>query len=91
MTPSPSQRLASKHFRRTGRGNRVPDPLKERPFVVDLVIVVCNGCGAERKIPIDPPFRSAQEFITWQKSSLISRCGCGSPTADLKLRLADQN
>jgi hypothetical protein len=65
----------------------------ERPFVVDLVTVICNGCQAERKFPIDPPFRSAKEFIEWQKSEPppVAPCSCGFPTCDMKLRLFDQN
>jgi hypothetical protein len=68
-----------------------PKALAERPFIVDLIIVLCNGCGSERKIPIDPPFRSAKEFIDWEKRKPIPRCSCGFPTADLKLRIADSN
>lgn len=66
-------------------------PIEERQFIVDLVICVCNGCQAERKFPIDPPFRSAEAFIAWEKSKPIPRCDCGSPTADLKLRIAEPN
>lgn len=61
----------------------------KRDFVVDHIIVICNGCGSERKILIDPPFRSAQEFIAWERKKLIRPCDCGSPTCDLKLHLAD--
>jgi hypothetical protein len=64
---------------------------KDLPFVVDLIVVICNGCGSERKIPIDPPFRSAKEFIAWHKTDPVSRCECGAPTADFKLWMADQN
>lgn len=64
-------------------------PIEDRPFIVDLVIAVCNGCQGERNFPIDPPFRSAEDFITWEKKKLIPRCDCGYPTADLKLRIVD--
>lgn len=69
----------------------MPEPLETRPFVVDHVIVICNGCGSERKILIDPPFRSAREFIAWEQKKPVPRCACGSPTADFKLHIADQN
>lgn len=39
-----------------------------RPFVVEKIIAVCNGCQGERVFLIDPPLRSADEFIAWQKS-----------------------
>jgi hypothetical protein len=65
--------------------------LADKPFVVDLVIAVCNGCHGERNYPIDPPFRTADAFIAWQKSGVVTPCSCGYPTADLKLRIADQN
>lgn len=67
------------------------DALAGKSFVVGLVIAVCNGCGSERNFPIAPPFRSAQEFIDWEKRKPIPPCVCGSPTADLKLRLDDPN
>ena len=66
-------------------------PPDQRPFVVDAVIRVCNGCGSEVTIPIDPPWRSAQEFIAWHKAGHIPRCDCGATTCDLKLHIADQN
>ena len=65
--------------------------LGERPFVVDHVIVVCKGCGSERRFNHDPPLRSAQEFVAWHRSGAVERCGCGAPTADMKLHIADQN
>lgn len=64
---------------------------EDKPFVVDHVIVHCNGCGQERKFPIDPPFRSADAFIAWQKSGVVTPCSCGYPTADMKLHLVDEN
>lgn len=64
---------------------------KTLQFVVDHVIVICNGCHSERKFLIDPPFRSAQEFIEWHKKGTIERCSCGHPTSDFKLHLVDQN
>ena len=64
--------------------------IADRPFVVDEVIAVCNGCRGERRFPIDPPFRTAEAFITWQKGGTITPCSCGYPTADLKLHLVDQ-
>ncbi len=67
------------------------DVMKDQPFLVDLVVVVCNGCRAERNFPIFPPFRSADEFIAWEKTKPVTPCPCGYPTADLKLRLAATN
>ena len=69
----------------------MPKPLEERPFVVDHIIVVCKTCGSERKLVIDPPFRSAKEFITWEKQKTIPRCSCGAHTCDLQLHIADEN
>lgn len=62
-----------------------------KPFVVDHIIVTCNGCRHGRKIFIDPPFRSAQEFIDWEKTKPVPACGCGHPTAEFKLHIVDQN
>lgn len=66
-------------------------PIGERPFVINLIVIVCNGCQSERKILIDPPFRGAEEFIAWEKKKLVPRCDCGFPTADYKLYIADEN
>lgn len=66
------------------------DDLGQRPFVVDKVIAVCNGCRSERTYPIDPPFRSAEGFIRWETRKPVTPCSCGYPTADLKLHLVDQ-
>ena len=65
--------------------------LKTTPFIVSLVIVQCNGCGEERNFPISPPFRSAEDFIRWEKGKPIPPCTCGFKTADLKLRLDNPN
>jgi hypothetical protein len=71
----------------------VTKSIEEKLFIVDMVIVHCaQGCGSERSIPINPPFRSAEEFIKWQKMpGSIPPCSCGCPVADLKLRMADEN
>lgn len=38
--------------------------MSDKLFIVDMIIVHCaQGCGSERSIPIDPPFRSAEVFI----------------------------
>lgn len=61
-------------------------------FVVRQVVAICNGCRAEKKIAVDPPLRSAGEFIEWQRASVPAlRCSCGYRTCDLKLILCDQN
>ena len=57
-------------------------------FLVDLIILVCNGCQAERRYDLSAaPLRSAQELIAWMKSK-PTPCGCGASTCDVKARMA---
>lgn len=56
-------------------------------FEVDKIILVCNGCSAEREFYPDVPLRSAEELIEWMNTK-PSRCPyCPSKTCDVKARL----
>jgi hypothetical protein len=63
--------------------------MDDQPFIVRKVTAVCRGCGAERSMPIDPPFESAKDFLAWHKRGGAAplRCDCGAETCDLKLWL----
>lgn len=62
---------------------------KDKPFVVDRVVLVCNGCQGERTFDLDPHFRSAKEVIAWLKTVPTPCPHCNSSTCDAKLRMVD--
>lgn len=59
---------------------------RNEPFIVDKIILVCNGCQSERTFIIEPHIYSAQELITWMKTKPTS-CECGAPTCDVKCHM----
>lgn len=59
---------------------------KSDPFIVDEIILVCNGCQLERKFVIEPHIYSAQELIDWINTK-PTPCNCGAKTCNVKARI----
>lgn len=66
----------------------VSDNLKDKPFIVDEITLVCNGCRDERVFSLKERIRSAEELITWMKTKATA-CPCGAATCDVKARLVN--
>jgi hypothetical protein len=61
---------------------------KNSQFIVDKIILVCNGCQSEREFEIIPHIYSAEELITWMKTKPTA-CTCGASTCDVKARMKE--
>ena len=59
-----------------------------KPFIVDEITLICNGCRGERVFPLAERIRSAEALITWTKATA---CPCGAATCDVKARLVNPN
>jgi len=55
-------------------------------FVVDHIVLVCNGCKVERTFWLDAPITSAEQLIEWMKTK-PPPCVCGAKTCDVKAHL----
>lgn len=56
---------------------------------IDHVILVCKGCGGERRIDLDKPLTTAEEVKRWIDTR-PTPCGCGASHCDVKLHLASE-
>jgi hypothetical protein len=61
---------------------------KNQEFIVDKIILVCNGCQKERTFLINPHLYSVQELINWMKTK-PTPCECGAPTCDVKAHMKE--
>jgi hypothetical protein len=62
----------------------------QKPFLVDEITLVCNGCRSERVFTLDKVMEKAEEVIEWLKTR-ATRCPyCPAATCDAKLRIKEE-